>query len=877
MVMQRGVVVPFLQQRREARFKNTLPVQYTTLIGREQELVVASTLLKRPDVRLLTLTGVGGVGKTRLALQAATEVEGSFADGVFFVSLAAIRNASHVLPTIAQTLGIGEIGNTPVIEQLKEHLHDKSCLLLLDNFEQVVAAAPLLVELLLNCHDLKLLVTSRAILHVRPEHKLPVEPLVLPDLSKNVSPDLCVEVLSRNAAVQLFLQRTQTIKPDFEISAANARTVAEICVQLEGLPLSIELAAARVRLLAPDKLLARLKHPLDMLAGGARDLPQRQQALRNTMQWSYDLLNAGEQQLFRRLAVFAGGCTLEAAETIVPAAGFLETSVLDGLTVLLDSHLLQQREVAGEEPRLMMLETIREYALECLEMSGEAEATRHAHADYYATLLKESNRQSRQGRDASWLNRLEQEHDNLRAALGWLIEREEAEKALRLASALRWLWGRHGHVSEGRQWLERALGSSKAKASAPVRARVLNIAGELAYIQGAYDRTEALCQESITLFQESGDRHGMAVNLTLLGFMNRSRGRYEAAYTQQEKGLAIYRELRDHEGITNSLILQGSILTYQGNYARASMLVEEGLARAREEKYSDAIGEALNVAATIAFFQGNCANARCLVEESLVLHKTLKDSRGYAYDLSFLAQITLWFEHDHAAAQVLIEEALALFKKLGDRRAIAKAHYRSGCVAFDRDDVPGAQTSYERCLAVLWDVEDAWLIAASLEKLAQVALARQCAAWAARLCGSAMVLREAMGAPVPPIERASYANTLAAIRARLDEEVFAAAWTGGRAMTPQQAFAAREQVSVPCTPVLLKPAGKMSTSYPLGLTAREVDILRVVAEGLTDIQVAQKLVLSPRTVSTHLRSIYSKLGINSRAAATRFALENRLV
>jgi predicted ATPase len=455
MVMQRAVVVPSSLQRSEARLKNNLPLQCTTLIGREHELGVASALLKRPDVRLLT-----------------------------------------------------------------------------------------------------------------------VAPFVLLELSKNVLPDADVEALSRYAAVQLFLQRTQAIKPDFEITGANARAIAEICVQLAGLPLSIELAAARIRLLSPDKLLARLKRRLDVLTGGARDMPERQQALRNTIKWSYDLLNAGEQQLFRRLAVFAGGCALEVAEAIVPAAGHLEISVLDGLTTLLNSNLLRQREVAGGEPRLIMLETIREYALDCLEMSGETEVTRRAHADYYVALLDESNQELRQDRDASWLSRLEQEHDNLRAALSWLIEREEAEKALRLGSSLRWFWERHGFVSEGRQWLERALGRS-SRASASVRGKALTIAGELAYMQGAYDRTEALCKESMALFQTSGDRYGRAANLTLLGCMERSRGHYEAAYVLQEESLAVYGELEDPEGITNSLILLGSILTYQGKYARASMLVED--------------------------------------------------------------------------------------------------------------------------------------------------------------------------------------------------------------------------------------------------------------------------------------------------------------
>lgn len=707
-------------------------------------------------------------------------------------------------------------------------------------------------------------------LHIRFEYELPVSPLMLPDLSKKTPQSGDVELLSRSPAVQLFLQRAQVLQPAFTLTSANARAIAEICVYLDGLPLSIELAAARIRLLSPDKLLIHLRHRLDLLTGGARDLPERQQTLRNTLKWSYDLLTEREQQLFSRLAVFAGGCTLEAAEAIVHDTNHQEISVLDGLTSLLDNHLLQRKEEA-EETRLIMLETIREYALDCLEMRGEMEITRRAHAEYYATWLGELNQEPGQRRDTLWLSQLEQEQDNLRETLSWLIERKEAEKALDLCSALRRFWETHGTVSEGRRWLESAL-SSGSEAPAAVRAKALNSAAELAYIQGAYGQTEVYCRESIALFQELGDRQGIALSLTTLGFMERSRGCYTAAAALREESLAVYRELENPQGITLSLLLLGSVLTFQGNYTRASTLVEEGLAKARAWGYTDALGDALNIAATIAFFQGDYARARCLIEENLALHQTLGDQRGRAYDLSFLGAITLWSEHDHSAARNLIEEALALCQKLGDQRAVAKAHYRLGCVALDQDDHSGAQASYMQCLAILWEVEDTWLIAASLEKLAQVALAQERPAWAARLCGCAEVLRETMDGPLPPIERPTHADAVAASRAHLGEKLFALIWAEGRAMTPQQACTARESA-------LPQQASALSKSpiYPLGLTSREVDILRLVAEGLTDAQVGEKRVLSPRTVSAHLRSIYNKLGINSRAAATRFALENHLV
>ncbi len=422
-------------------FDHNLPAQLTSLIGREQEVIAACTLLIRAEVRLLTLTGPGGVGKTCLALQIANELLDAFADGVCFVPLAPIFDPDFVLPAIAQTLGLKEAGNQPVSDLLKEYLRNLHLLLFLDNFEQIVAAAPLLADLLASCPKLKILVTSRAVLHIQGEHEFPVPLLALPDLKQ--LPDSAS--LTEYAAVALFLQRAQAIKPDFQITPANAHAIAEICSRLDGLPLAIELAAARIKLLPPQALLARLEHRLQVLTSGASNAPARQHTLRNTLKWSYDLLDAQEQRLFRRLSVFVGGCTLEAIEAIYTELdnGDEAIQLLDAVASLIDKSLLQQTEQEGEELRLVMLETIREYALECLAANGEMEVTRQAHADYFLVLAEEAEPKLVGIEQLQWLVRLEREHDNLRMALSWLLERKALEMALRLGGALSLFWVLH--------------------------------------------------------------------------------------------------------------------------------------------------------------------------------------------------------------------------------------------------------------------------------------------------------------------------------------------------------------------------------------------------------------------------------------------------
>jgi predicted ATPase len=463
--------------------KHNLPAQLTPLIGRDQEVAAVSTLLRRPRVRLLTLVGTGGVGKTRLALQVATDLHADFPDGVYFVSLAPISDAALVMPTIAQTFDLKETAARPLLDLLKAFLGEKHVLLLLDNFEQVLPAAPHLTDLLTSCPHLTILVTSRATLHVGGEHEFPVPPLILPDLTQLLPP----ETLSDYAAVALFVSRAQATQPTFHLTATNAHAVAKICVQLDGLPLAIELAAARSKLLPPQALLTRLEHRLMLLTSGGQDAPVRQQTLRNTLAWSYDLLSPREQRLFRQLTAFVGGFALEAVEAVCKTLSDEPMHVLEGVASLLDKNLVHRTEQEREEePRFVLLETVREYGLERLAEAGETETTHEAHAAYYLALAERAELELSSPQQISWFERLERVHDNLRAALSWFLEqgseRQRSELALRLSGALSQFWFIRGYVSEGEYWLERTLDESRGVRSS-VRAKALTGAGGLATLQ----------------------------------------------------------------------------------------------------------------------------------------------------------------------------------------------------------------------------------------------------------------------------------------------------------------------------------------------------------------------------------------------------------
>ena len=860
---------------------HNLPIQPTPLIGREQQIASAQHLLQRQDVRLLTLTGTGGTGKTRLGLQIAAELCDDYPDGVFFVDLAPIREPSLVVSTIAQVLGVIEAAGQPLLDQLSASLREKEVLLLLDNFEQVVGAAPEVATLLARCPRLNVLVTSRAALHVRWEQEFVVPPLAIPD-PKGL-PDL--PTLSQYEAVALFIARAQAVKLDFQVTNTNAPSVAQICARLDGLPLAIELAAARSKILPPPALLRRLEHRFPLLIGGGQDAPLRQRTLYNTIAWSYDLLMASEQRLFRRLCVFVGGATLSAVEAVSAALGDNPESVLDGIASLVDKSLLRQIEPERELPRFVLLETIREYGWEALIASGEAETTRQAHAAYYLALAEEAAPDLQGPQTGAWMRRLEQEHDNLRAAMGWLLERGKAAMALRMGTALRWFWELNYSYHEGWSFLEQALAGSE-EVAVTLRAKALMVAVIIAIWLGHFERAEVLCREGLALFRAIGDTTGMGEAIYNLARNADHRGDFVTARSLFKESIVLNREGGDKNLIGWALTFQAFSALYQCEYAGIRALLEESLALFRE------LGNPLGTAFSLYFLASyakfgpgdlTLAQAHLMLEESLVLLRDVGTKMYEPLALATLGEIT-FFQGDATSAHLLFEQSSTLYREVGYEGNFAWTLSLIGMVLAAEGDLAAARVKCEESLILVMKVNASLSflhIAPVLESLAAVVAAQGEPTWAARLWGRAEGRREMIRTPLPPLYRADYEQAVALARAQLDEPSFAAAWAEGRNMTLEQVFAARGPVlklePLPTAqPATLLPE-QLLLSYPDGLTAREVEVLCLVAQGLSNAEIAEQLIISITTVKSHMRSLYTKLGISSRSAATRYALERQLM